>query len=50
MDGGRRVQGVGRAEAGEQTPVLGDVVRGDADVLGRFRQGLPVVASMTTEP
>ncbi len=32
----RRVQLAGRAQAGDQTPVLGDVVRRDADVLGRL--------------
>lgn len=50
MDPRLRVQLAGGAEAGQQAPVLGDVVGGDADELGRLRQGLPVAASLTTAP
>lgn len=35
-----RVEGVRGAQAGHESPVLGDVVRGDADVLGGLREGL----------
>src|SRR5690606_14527346 len=40
-DHGLRVEVAGGAQAGQQAPVLGDVVGGDADVLGGLRQGLP---------
>ncbi len=50
VDPGVRVQFAGGAQAGQQAPVLGDVVGGDADVLGGLRQGLPVAASLTTAP
>ncbi|PSK55540.1 hypothetical protein B0E38_03145 [Streptomyces sp. 111WW2] len=41
MHRGVRVQFRGRAQAGQQAPVLGHVVRDDAEVLGGLHQGLP---------